>query len=466
MELIESSVATLVEQVRTKKISARELTQLHIDQINKVNSKLNAIVQFNPERALADAAKLDERQAKGELAGPLHGVPFTLKDVYNTKGDIVTAGSLGLKDNVANEDATIVKRLKNAGAVLLGKTNTPEFENACDTNNLVYGKTINPYDLQRSAGGSSGGAAASVTACCSAFDIGADYGGSLRLPAHYNGLATLRSTPHRVPSSGTVYGLRTGVAGMFISEGPLCRYVDDVDLIMSVIQGPDGFDPKVVTPLPPMPAQFEPSKLNIAYFDDDGIAAVTADTKAMIKTAADQLAQAGATVTNERPPRFDEGFEIFKQFVGADGLAGFKTLLKNFKVPQCSSLLTKIMQRLESYNCDIQTFAERWNCWEWYRSDMLKFFDNYDAFICPMTPAEAITHDKTMWDADQINNISYSWAVSATLFPVAVVRVGTSQSGLPMGVQIVTKPYMDNSALLIAKMLETALGGWKRSHLV
>ncbi len=466
MELIESSVVKLAEFIRRKKISAYELTQAYIHQIQKVNPKINAIVQFKPERALSEAKKLDEMQAKGASLGPLHGVPFTLKDVYNTKNDIVTAGTLGLKNNVATEDATITKRLKQAGAILLGKTNTPEFENAADTDNLIYGKTSNPYDFSRSAGGSSGGPAASVSACCSAFDIGADTGGSLRVPAHYCGLVTIRPTMRRIPSTGTVYGLRTAIMGMFSTEGPICRYVEDVNLLMSIIQGPDHIDPKTI---PTFPITITNNKINefkIAYFDDDGISRVTAETKTAIKNAVNSLTDSGAKLTQDQPKRLSEGLEIFKEVLGANIVESFQTALTQFNTPKASPLLEKLMKRLAPYTCDLPTFVKRWDHWERFQSDILAFFQNYDAIICPVTATEALPHTTPMWDPDQINKTSYCWTMSATLLPSAVVRAGTSKTGLPIGIQIITQPYREDIALMIAKEVESALGGWKKSTLI
>jgi amidase len=465
MELIELSVAELAELVSNKEISAYELTEAYIDRIEKVNPKINAIVQFNPEGALDTARKLDELQANGELLGPLHGVPFTLKDVYNTKDDIVTAGTLGLKDNIATEDATIVKRLRAGGGILLGKTNTPEFENGADTDNLVYGKTLNPYGLSRSAGGSSGGAAASVAACCSAFDIGADTGGSLRVPAHYCGISTIRSSPRRVPTTSVVYGFRTGLGGYFTTDGPLTRHVADLELILQIIQGPDGIDPNTIAvPLEAMD-KTDYSKLRIAYFDDDGNSAVTKDVKSAVKTAAGVLENAGSTIHPDCPPRLGDGFRIFQELLGANLVAGYESAFERLKVKERSPLIQKLMDHCAKFTCDLRTIMKRWDEWEYFRADILKFFQEYDALICPVTAQEAISIEKTMFDPDMIDKISYSWEVSATLLPAAVVRAGTTKEGLPIGVQIITKPYREDVALSIAKQIENALGGWIKPNL-
>ena len=210
-----------------------------------------------------------------------------------TKGDIVTAGCLGLTNNVASEDGTIVKRLREAGAILLGKTNTPELENAADTDNLVYGRTSNPYSLNHSAGGSSGGSASIVSACGSVFDVGADCGGSLRIPAHYCGVATIRPTMYRIPSSGVIHGIRTGVGRAFNTEGPFSRYVEDLPLLLSILQGPDSIDPSVINAPLYSSTDVDVAKLKIAYLNRNDIIDSSIETKQAIKSVCAALEDYG-----------------------------------------------------------------------------------------------------------------------------------------------------------------------------
>jgi amidase len=455
------SAKELASLIRTKKLSCLELTSSCISQIESINPKINAVVQFNPEKALIEAKEKDSELSKGRNVGPLHGIPFTLKDVYNTKGHLVTAGCLGLKDNRADEDATIVKRLKKAGAILLGKTNTPELENAADTDNLVYGRTSNPYSLSHSAGGSSGGSAAIVAACGSVFDVGADTGGSLRIPSHYCGITSIRPTVQRIPSSGVVYGLRTGISGAFTTEGPLSRHVEDLPLLLSILQGPDGIDSKIVpAPLPAM-EEVSLSTLKIAYSDKNQVVDTTDETKYAIQSACNALKDFGATIVEDVPKNFDQGFWLFQELLGANATFGFKEALDQLRVTKVSSLLTKLMHHLEPFSCDLATFMKRWDKWEFYRSKVLAFFSQYDVLIFPVTPDSALPHEEPMWNKNKINYASYAWTISATLLPVVVVKIGNSKEGLPIGVQIVTKPYQEHIGLAVAKCIEQKLGGWK-----
>lgn len=454
-------VAALAEMVRNRKISALELTRAFIARIEKVDPTLNAVVVFEPERALREAEERDRALAAGEEPGPLHGIPFTLKDVYDTAGDRVTAGCLGLQDNVARADSTIARRLRAAGGILLGKTNTPELECGADTDNLVYGRTVNPYDPGRSAGGSSGGSAAIVAACGSAFDVGCDQGGSLRLPAHYCGVATLRTTPRLVPSTGVYSGLRQGPGGRVSVEGPMCRRVEDLRLILRVIAGPDGIDPMVIPNSALAPEPEDLGKLRIAHFSDNGLASPSPETARAVSRAADALAAHGVEVVEDSPAVLPEGFRIFAEIIGANAVAEVEAALDSMKVTRRSPLLNKILDYMRPFACDLGAYMARWQEWDRFRSEVLRFFERYDALICPVAPREAIPTDITLWDPGMVAHASYCWSVSMAMLPVATVRAGTSTSGLPIGVQIVTGPFQERTALAIAGRIEQALGGWR-----
>ena len=379
-----------------------------IQQIEYINPKINAVVQFRPEEALMEAQKKDIMLAKGHIMGPLHGIPFTLKDVYNTQGDIVTAGCLGLKNNITNDDATIVKRLKQAGAILLGKSNTPELENAADTDNLVYGLTSNPYNVEYSCGGSSGGSTAVVSACGSVFDVGVDAGGSLRIPAHYCGIASMRPTMGRIPTSGIVYGLRTGLGARFCAEGPLSRYVEDLPLLLSILQGPDGIDPNIIHS--PLKSHHEVSlsKLKIAYFNKNTIIDSTEETKMAIQSACDVLTQYGCQISHDKPDHLEESCSLFQEVLGAHASQGFKDALEQINVKNISSLLEKIILHLEPFACSLPEFMNRLDRWDLYRSRVLQFFKEYDVLISPVTPGAALPHKTPMWDPEMIKHASYS----------------------------------------------------------
>src|SRR5262245_7908407 len=306
-EITFSSAALLARMIREKKISAGEAARAFIARIEKVNPKLNAVVQTCFERALEEAKAADELQSRGQTKGPLHGVPMTIKDSIDTAGVISTGGTVGRMRYVPEKDATVVARLRAAGAILLGKTNTPEFTLAGGgiagvgtTANIIYGISRNHYDPSRSTSGSSGGAGAIVAAGGSAFDIGSDWGGSIRGPAHANGIAGMKPTSGRVPRTGHIvdYG---GVFDSWQQLGPLARRVEDLILIMPLIVGPDFRDAGII-PVPwNDPNRVEISKLRVAFYPENGIAETTQETKETVRRAARHMEEAGCRVREAYP---------------------------------------------------------------------------------------------------------------------------------------------------------------------
>ena len=249
-EIIFDSATSLAASIRDRRISSTELTQAYLDRIEKVNPDLNAVVMLD-ETAIDQARAADDALAKGSEVGPLHGVPITLKDSHDTAGIVTTGGTLGRANFVPDSDSTVTARLRAAGVVLLGKTNTPELTMGMETDNLVYGRTNNPYDTGRTCGGSSGGGAAIVAAGGSAFDIGTDTGGSIRFPGHCCGVAGIKPTSGRVPRTGHIIPYGMGIRDSLTQVGPIARYVEDLALVLPIISGPDWRDPAIV----PMPLE-------------------------------------------------------------------------------------------------------------------------------------------------------------------------------------------------------------------
>ena len=230
-DVIYASATDLARAIRAKAISSAEVVQVYLQRIEAVNPHLNAVVQLRPEAALAEARAADAALARRQVLGPLHGVPMTIKDSLDTAGIITTGGTTGRASFVPAQDATVVARLRQAGAILLGKTNTPELTLWGETDNLVYGRTNNPFDLTRTPGGSSGGAAAIIAAGGSPLDIGSDTRGSIRLPAHFNGIAGIKPTSGRVPRTGHIVPWGLGAVDALTQLGPLARSVEDLGLI-------------------------------------------------------------------------------------------------------------------------------------------------------------------------------------------------------------------------------------------
>lgn len=451
-----ASATKLAELIRTKKLSSVEAVQAQLARIAAVNPKINAVVTLVTERALAEAAAADAALARGRSLGPLHGVPFTIKDSLETAGVISTAGTLGRKGHVPGTDATAVARVRAAGAILIGKTNTPEFTlggGGLGTYNLVFGQTYNPYKAGYSPSGSSGGAGAIVAAGGSSFDIGSDFGGSIRGPAHMNGIAGIKPTTGRVPRTGHLPGYG-GPFDSYQQLGPLARRVEDLELILSLIAGPDFEDP-VILPIPLGASSAVSLKgLRVAFYTSNAVSTPTAETIAAVKNAAQALAPAVASVTEAFHGGDAEGQEIRSAYVGADGGAWFQRMLDEAGTRTASP---GIVRRITGKTLAADQFTRLAERQDALRSRLLSWMDSYDVILCPTgaTPATALDRPET--PGAPVGG-GYTQIYNITGWPAAVLRGGMSPDGLPIGVQIVGKPWRDDVVLAVARHLEAQPG--------
>ena len=451
---LDASAASLAAAIRARKVSAVEVLSVFLRRIEAVNGQLNAVVQLRGEAALAEARAADRGLARGRTPGPLHGVPFTIKDSFDTAGVVTTAGIKGREQHVPQRDATVVARLRAAGAILIGKTNTPELTLSYDTSNAVYGRTNNPYDLARTPGGSSGGPAAIVAAAGSPLDIGSDTGGSIRVPAHFCGVAGLKPTAGRVPRTGHVISW-SGPTQALTQIGPLARHVGDLRLALTIIAGPDGVDPHVEPMGLGNAGEVTLRGLRVAWFADNGIAPVSAETAATLDEAVRVIAAAGAAVREARPGPVPESYDLYLRLIRADGGAGLRRLLAGLGVTASPFL------RGSGREMPVAEYTALLDRWDEFRSRMLAFWRDYDLLICPVNAHAAIEHG-AMGREGGMQAYSYTMTDNLTGWPVAVVRCGTSASGLPLGLQVVAPPWREDRCLAGAERLETALGGWRR----
>src|SRR6266550_7273429 len=299
--IVSASAAELAEAIRSKKWSSKEIVEAHLDRIAKVNPKLNAVVQLTAEAARKEADEADAALARGEIKGPLHGVPLTIKDTLETAGVICTGGTKGRANFAPKADATAVARLRAAGGIILGKTNVPELAGAIESDNLVYGRTNNPYDLARTPGGSSGGEAAIIAACGSPLGLGTDAGGSIRIPAHFCGLAAIKPTSGRVPRTGQ-FPQPMGARAPVFHVSLIARRVEDLALALPIISGPDFRDNSIVGMPLLDPKAVTLSGLKLAFFDDDGVASPIKEITAAVRGSAKAFMDAGLTVEEKRTP--------------------------------------------------------------------------------------------------------------------------------------------------------------------
>src|SRR6202158_3239425 len=282
------SAVVMAEHIRKKKISPLELAEAHLTKIERLSPQLNAFVHVDGERGRREARNAEAAVLSGKDLGPLHGVPISIKSSLDVAGLRCEAGTRPRAGYGAAEDAPLVARLRNAGAIVLGVTNTPELLMAWETDNLLYGRTNSPWDLERTPGGSSGGEAAAIAGGMSAGGVGSDGGGSIRVPAHFSGICGLKPTPGRIPATGH-FPVPAGPFALIGVVGPMARTVGDLKILFEVLQGPEVGD-TCAAPVPlRWPDDEEAKKLKVGYFEDDGRTPVTAETRAAIRTAAAAL---------------------------------------------------------------------------------------------------------------------------------------------------------------------------------
>ncbi|MCC7370747.1 MAG: amidase [Chloroflexi bacterium] len=453
-ELVSRSAASMARAVRNREVSSVELVEAHLRRIDAVNPSLNAIIHLDAAGALAAARTADARLADGAPAGPLHGVPVTVKDNLDVAGLPCTGGTRGRAGCVPGQDATVVARLRAAGAVILGKTNLPEMALAFVTDNLVHGRTNNPYDLARTPGGSSGGEAAIIAAGGSPLGVGNDLAGSIRLPAHFCGIAGLKPTSGRVPLTG-YFSPIVGLLKPLWHNGPMARRVEDLALGLAVMAGPDGRDPGAVPAPQGDPTAVDLRAPRIAVHADNGIASPSPETVAAIGRAADALRDVGVQVVEERPAALADAPGLFHRLFNADAgtrlraeIAALGTTATDMH-PAMSGLLDAVERSTGSVGDLTALLADL----DRYRAAMLAFLTDYDAILCPVDTEAARPHGP-------VRGNSYAYPYNLTGWPAAVVRAGASATGLPIGVQIVARPWREDVALALASAVEAGTGGW------
>jgi amidase len=462
-EIIYASATEIARAIRSKQVSSAEVVEAHLARIDEVNPRLNAFVQLTADAARQRAREADAALARGDVWGPLHGVPVSIKDAFETEGVVSAGGTRGRAQYVPLEDAAGVARLKAAGAVVLGKTNVPEVSLAFESDNLVYGQTKNPYDVTRTPGGSSGGEAAAIASGMSPLGLGSDAGGSIRLPAHFCGIAGIKPTSGRTPRTGH-FPPMGGLLDSIWQIGPLARRVEDLTLALPLLCGFDWRDP-TVAPVPlGDPTQVDLKTLRIAFHTDNGVISPTDDITQVARDAARALSEAGAEVVEARPPMPENAYEMLLGLYGADSGAGLRMLLMLSGTDETSPLMTRLLEVLSTMSltaAEVSGLVFQLDAW---RSAMLSFMCDYDLILCPPCARTAMPHGTT-FDEDNQLVFSYTMIYNMTGWPGAVVRAGTSPEGLPIGAQLVARPWREDVALAAAAEVERALGGWQRPPL-
>jgi amidase len=459
--------------VRSKQVSPVDLVRTHLARIETLNPKINAFVEIDAESAMRQARAKESAVMRGEDLGPLPGLPISIKSSIEVAGMRCEAGTKLRDARVAQNDAPLVRRLRSAGGIVLGTTNTPEFLMAWETDNLLYGRTNNPWDLSRTSGGSSGGEAAAIASGCSAGGVGSDGGGSIRVPAHFCGICGLKPTPGRVPATGH-FPQSIGPFASLGVVGPMARSAGDVKLLFEVMQGSDTGDPSAV-PVPvrwPLWACERTSRkaIRIGYFEDDGRVPVSTETCVAVRKAAEFLRAAGFEVEPFRPDGLDKARDLWWKFFGVTGAMLLGPMLKGREDD-----LSPILREFNSWVAaepphSAQSLLNSWIQRDLVRMQVLEQMERFPILLCPVASIPAFKHGERAWQI-QGQTVKYldAWSYCEWFnllgMPAAAVPVTKSGDGLPIGVQIVARPWEEEGVLSVAEILECERGDWQLPQL-
>jgi Asp-tRNA(Asn)/Glu-tRNA(Gln) amidotransferase A subunit family amidase len=458
-----ASITETISRYRAKQISPAEVVVAHLDRLQRLQPKLNAFVHLDAESALARARNAEAAISRGEPSKPLTGIPLTVKSNLDVAGWPCPAGSLLRKDYVPTVDAPLVARLESAGAILLGNTNAPEFLMAYETDNLLTGKTSNPWNLAYSAGGSSGGEAAAIASGCSMGGVGSDGGGSIRTPAHFCGICGLKPTPGRIPGTGH-FPPCTGAFSWLGVVGPMARTVADLRLLFEVIAGPDPGD---ALSAPVALRKIEKRQLHglrIGILENPELGRATPETLSAIRRAAQHLCDLNYRVEPLTLKQLDRALELWWFFFGPcvadlihDGARG--------QEPSLSPMLQHYLDVCAAEPpVTLESFQRACNERDLLRADLLRQLCDIPILLSPVSTAPAFKHSEGTYQPGSPHNyrdtMRFCQWLNLAGFPGLSLPFGHSPEGLPINVQLIGRPYEEELLLAVAESLEQARGPW------
>ena len=454
-DIVWADATELAERIRSRELSPVEVVRAFLDRIEAVNPKVNAVV-VGIDDALDRALKAERAVTGGERLGPLHGVPFTIKDCIDTAGARTTRGSLLFADRVADSDATVVTRLREAGGVMIGKTNLPEFALDAETSNRVFGTTNNPWDQSRTAGGSSGGEGAAIGSGMSPLGMGSDVGGSIRIPATFNGIVGLKATHGHIPLTG--HWPEVLMTSMHV--GPMACSVRDIALSLPILAGPDGLDSYAAAESPPGPVALDGplTGLRVAWSPEAGFAPVDRQVQAVVTAAAAHLADQGAQVEQVDPdwltgPNYltEHGLIFNYEAIPAINELGESRL---------GDLAPSTIWVLEAGSPSRDRYLEARSRIDELKRDTAEFLGTYHALLCPTVPMPAFPHGRSDQPVEGVRVPKYHdtkatspWDYTGS--PALSVPFGWTSDGLPIGVQIVGRHFDEATVLRLGAAVET-----------
>jgi amidase len=471
------SAVDLAAAIRGREVSATEALEHLVERNERLYGPVNAVVQWDLDRARAAAAEADRVIARGEVLGPFHGVPMTVKDSFQTEGCTTTSGAPQLADFVPTEDAWPVAKMRAAGAIPFAKTNLPIFAGDIQSFNDVYGTTNNPHDVSRTCGGSSGGSAAALAMGFTPMELGSDIGGSIRVPAHYSGVSGHKPSYGIVPAHGQIPGLPgTFTLADLAVAGPMSRPVRDLGPMLDVLVGPNRWDEPAWRVELPRPRATELAGLRIAAWLDDEYCPVDTSTRRLLAETVSSIEDAGGRVDTDARPGFtlEKADTVFKHllFAALSGEFSYDAIERLAAVEPTTPLeriqRSAAMRHREwlAHNERRLQIRERWR----------QFFETYDVILMPVQPRGAIPHDHSQPQFGRTVEIDgverpyldlFSWTgpAGAGMLPATVVPVGLGDDGLPIGVQVVGPYLHDHTTIAAAQLIAKLRGGCPRPAL-
>ena len=471
------SIGELANLIRRKEISSRELLDLTLARIDSLNGKLNAVVTLNTEHARHHANLIDAATASGEFKGVLHGIPITIKDSYETAGIKTTCGAPVWRDHIPQTNADAVQRLVDAGAVIVGKTNTPIYAGDVQSFNDLFGATNNPWDVTRTPGGSSGGAAAAVAAGFTPFELGSDIGGSIRTPAHFCGIYGHKPSYGLIPLRGHVPGPPGTLAPSDLSvAGPLARTADDLGFLLDILAGPNHTERTAWRLELPPPRHQKLQDFRVALWCDETDCPIDDSVRSALESSVNALRKAGVRVDDKPrlPFNLTDSFQIYLRLLWPLMFAGVPDLQFDQLVEHAVKFAPDDQHLMARFHRQSTARHRDWlranEARARYRAAMAEFFTRYDVLLMPVTPTPAFLHDHAPNMMERVINVNgqprpyfdnFFWIHLATLcyLPGTVAPIGQSQD-LPVGLQIVGPYLEDRTTIKFALLVEEIMGGF------
>jgi Asp-tRNA(Asn)/Glu-tRNA(Gln) amidotransferase A subunit family amidase len=456
-----SSIAEVTEKIRSREISPCEVVDAHLERIEKLQPKLNAFVHVDAERARRQARAAEASVLRGDAVGALHGIAISVKSCIDVAGWPCPAGSRLRADYVACDDAVLVARLKAAGAILIGNTNVPEFLMAYETDNALSGKTSNPWELARSAGGSSGGEAAAIASGCSMGGVGSDGGGSVRVPAHFCGISGLKPTPGRIPGAGH-FPRGAGAFAWLGVVGPMARTVADVRALFDVMKGPDA-DDALTSPIEARSfGEGDLRGMRVGILESDALGDVTSGTTEAVRRAGGLLSQQ-FHVEPFQLKGLEQAIELWWFFFGPMIAHLFEPMIEG-REGELSPIFREYLSVAGlKIAPTVDEFMAACVKRDIVRAKIIKQMRDVPILLSPVCAGPAFRHGEGNWRpvCGYRETMRHAQWLNLAGFPGVSLPMGFSAEGLPIGVQVIGRPNEDELVLAVAEILETARGKWE-----